>query len=259
MAKLEAELAALETGVAAALKSAGALTKSLQALRTAVATGHLVDIEKRLSVARDSADAARKSASEVAQGWAFDAQAYLEQGYAAELLDEAKAQGVNLIERDKRLYCFPLALRLEPAERAVKIGKMREQKLRPRTLVAALSKMQKERPRFNAQRILETLYQVYRRVQRDSWDKLESGAGPAMPVADVYEMLTLLPGSDYSVEEFGRDLLLLSREPDLKTRDGSSFEFLGSTLSKERIRRVNVYDENGQEVVFVAVRFSKGA
>jgi hypothetical protein len=258
MTTLEQRLAALEARLAETRKAAGALATGLQRLSKAAGQGHLAEIEKSLSLVTQRAEEVRQSAATLPGAWSSDARQYLDQEYVAELRNEARVQGVNLIERDGRLYCFPLALRLDPAERAVKIGKKREQRLRPKTLVATLAKMQKEKPRFNAPRILETLYQVYRRIQREAWEKLESGAGPAMPVADVFELLTLLPGSDYSVEEFGRDLLLLSREPDLKTRDGSVFEFLGSTLSKERIRRVVVYDENGQEVPFLAVRFSKG-
>jgi hypothetical protein len=39
-----------------------------------------------------------------------------------------------------------------------------------------------------------------------------------MPLTDIHEVLTLLPESTYSVEEFGRGLLLLARLPDLRTR-----------------------------------------
>jgi hypothetical protein len=112
--------------------------------------------------------------------------------------------------------------------------------------------------RFNAQKFLDAIYQVYRRVQGDNWERLDSQPGPAMPLADIHEVLTLLPGSSYSVEEFGRDLLLLARQPDLHTREGYSFQFPGSTLSKERLKRLNVFDEQGKEVVFVAIRFVKG-
>jgi hypothetical protein len=80
-----------------------------------------------------------------------------------------------------------------------------------------------------------------------------------MPLAEIHEILTLLPGSDYPIEEFGRDLLLLARERDLQTRDGVAFELLGSTMTKGSVKRITVYDEQGLEVSFVALRFNKGA
>ena len=79
-----------------------------------------------------------------------------------------------------------------------------------------------------------------------------------MPLAEVFEMLSALPGSDYSPEEFGRDLLLLARHPYLRTRDGCRFDYVGSTITKERIKRFSVFDEDGNEKVFVAICFAKG-
>jgi hypothetical protein len=57
------------------------------------------------------------------------------------------------------------------------------------------------------------------------------------------------------MDEFARDLLLLDRKPDLKTRANLSFRFVGSTLGKGRARRVTVYDEAGRERTYLALRF----
>ncbi len=76
-------------------------------------------------------------------------------------------------------------------------------------------------------------------------------------MADIHEILTLLPGTDYPVEEFARDLLLLDRRPDLRTRDGCRFEFPASSLSRGRMKRLVVYDEHGGERGYIAVRFVK--
>ena len=50
-------------------------------------------------------------------------------------------------------------------------------------------------------------------------------------LVDIHEILTLLPGTDYPLEEFARDLHF-DRRPDLRTRDGCRFEFPASTLSQ---------------------------
>jgi hypothetical protein len=257
MASLEASLAALEEKVADAQKSADTLTKALRQLKKAASSGHLSELEKGVVTIAQRAQQAHSAASGIPGAWDFDSKAYLEQGYLRELQQEAKSQGLNVVERDGRLYCFPLVLRLEPREATVRIGTKRERRLRPKELVRQLAAMQRNKQRFNAQRFLDALYQAYRRVQGANWQKVESGPGPVVPLVEIHDVLTLLPYSDYPIEEFGRDLLLLARQPDLRTRDGCSFEFPGSTMTKERMKRVSVFDEKGSEVVFVAVRFTK--
>jgi hypothetical protein len=53
--------------------------------------------------------------------------------------------------------------------------------------------------------------------------------------------------------------LLIDRQPDLRTRDGCRFGWLGSTLSKGSMKRLVVYDERGAEHTYIAVRFAKEA
>ena len=171
---------------------------------------------------------------------------------------EAQAQGLKLVERDGRLYCFPTVLRIEPRELTIRVGSNRERRLRPKEIVVQLARTQQRKQRFNASKFLDALYQAYQRIQGVNWQKVENGPGPTVSLTQIHDLLTLLPGSDYPVEEFGRDLLLLARQPDLRTRDGCSFDFPGSTLSKERLKRISVYDEQGQEVVYIALRFSRG-
>ena len=258
MPTLEESLAAFEVGVAEAQKSADALTRSLRGLRKAAASGHLLDLAKALDSLEERARQAETAASALTGAWRFDAKTYLEHDYLNELKREADAQGVNLVERDGRFYCFPLVLRIEPPQSSVRIGSKRERRLRPKEVVRQLAAMQKRRQRFNEQRFLDMLYQVYQRVQGPEWTKAKSGPGPIVTLIEIYEVLTLLPGSDYPIEEFGRDLLLLARQPDLRTRDGCSFDFPGSTLSKERIKRISVYDEQGKQETYIGLRFTRG-
>jgi hypothetical protein len=255
---MESSLAAFETRVAEAQKAADALTKALRGLKKAASSGHLVDIEKGLGTIAQRAQDAQSGAAALPGAWDFDSKAYLETAYLRELEQEAKAQRLNLVERDGRFYCFPLVLRIEPRESTARIGSKRERRLRPKEFVRQLAAMQRGKQRFSAPKFLEALYQVYRSVLGATWKKHESGPGPITSLAEMHEILTLLPGADYPVEEFGRDLLLLARQPDLRTRDGSSFNFPGSTLSKEKIKRISVYDERGRETVYIGLSFTKG-
>src|SRR5437899_402127 len=107
MPTLEASLTAFEAKVAEAEKSAAGLTKAFRQLKKAAGSGHLIDLEKGLASIAHRAQQAQQAASGLTSAWDFDAKSYLEQGYVRELLEEAKSQGLNLVERDGRLYCFP--------------------------------------------------------------------------------------------------------------------------------------------------------
>jgi hypothetical protein len=258
MTTLEARLVSLEVQIEGTENAIAALATTLKRLKKAVGSGHLTEMNKNLPLIAQRAEEVRTVTLALSDASRADLTKHLEHGYVTELLQEAKAQGVHLIERDGRLFCFPLSITISAGDAIVRLGKKKVRRLRPKSLVALLATMQGERLRFNPRKFLDAIYQVYRRLQGDIWERLESGLGPAMPLVDIHEVFTLLPGSNYSLEEFGRDLLLLARQPDLRTRDGYSFQFPGSTLSKERLRRLNVFDEQGKEVVFVAVRFVKG-
>jgi hypothetical protein len=80
-----------------------------------------------------------------------------------------------------------------------------------------------------------------------------------MILAEVHDLLTLIPGSDYQIDEFGQDVLALSRVPALKTKDGHRLEFEQSGISREKVKRVIVHDENGLEHTFIAFRFVREA
>jgi hypothetical protein len=257
MPTLEASLAVFETKVAEAQKSADALIKAIRQLKKAAGFGDLVDLERGLDTISERAEQAQLAAVTLRGAWNFDPKTYLDSGYLEELKQEAGTQGLNLIEKDGRLYCFPLVLHIDTRELTARIGSKRERRLRPKEIVRQLAAMQRRKQRFSAPRFLDALYQVYHRFQDANWQKGQTVRGTAVPLAEIYDVLTLLPGSDYPIEEFGRDLLLLARQPDLCTRDGCSFEFTGSSMGRERVKRISVYDEQGRETVYIALRFTR--
>src|SRR6266478_172904 len=105
---METSLAAFETKVAEAQKSADALTKALRQLKKAASSGHLVDLEKGLVTIAQRVQQAQLVISGLPNAWDFDSRTYLENGYLQELRQEAKSQGLTLVERDGGLFCFPL-------------------------------------------------------------------------------------------------------------------------------------------------------
>ena len=128
-----------------------------------------------------------------------------------------------MFERNGRLYCFPLLLRIDANQSAVRIGRKIERTVRPSELVLLLAKAQKRPQRFREQAFLDLIWRAYRRLLGRDWNGTDPGRVTAL--TDIHDTLTLLPGSDYSQDEFARDLLLLDRCPDLRTRSGERFEF----------------------------------
>jgi hypothetical protein len=256
MAAFEQALSTLENSVVEAAKSADLLSKALRRLLSAVRSGNVQQIEKSLSMLPSLGDEAQAAATDLATRWQFDTRAHLEGGYLAELLDEAAQAGLTLFERDGRIFAFPLMLRLLPADTAIRIAQTTARDIRPKEVVRKLKVLQDRPQRLNEQRFLELIHRAYQRLAAGDWRRIERGSGPAVLLSEIHEVLTLLPGSEYAIEEFGRDLLLLDRQPMLRTRDGSGFRFTGSTLGRTA-KKIVIYDEAGNTREFVAIAFVK--
>ncbi|MCC6734913.1 MAG: hypothetical protein IT534_02155 [Bauldia sp.] len=243
----------LDARLAEAQKAAELLARSFKKLRKAAKDGQVGEIEKSLAALPEAAASAVRSVAGLDGVWSFDAKAWLADGYRAELLAAADAAGVRLIERDGRLYAFPLSLKLDPQTPAVRIGKKSERGIRPARIVAEIAKLQKRPPKLAEQKFLDLLFNAYRRVNR--FDPAAIAAGPVTLLTELHALLTLLPGADYPIEEFGRDLLLLDRHPDL-TAKGLRFEFVAAALARTA-PRITVYSEDGAENVFIGIRFRR--
>lgn len=256
---LEDALLGLETKIGNTAKGIDALATAVRKLRAEAKVGRINEIEKVLPLVQRRAEDVAVAVRDLADGWSFDATGYLANGqYLKELAAIAKMTGLDLFERDGRIYCFPLLLRIEPKESGVRIGRKIERRIRPSELTRLLAAAQQRPQRFTESQFLDLLYKTYRRIVGSDWRQMKNVNGPAVALADLYDTLTLLPGSDYPIEEFARDLLLLDRKPDLRTRDGSHFHLPKSTSGKEKkVRRIVVYDEKGSERLYIRIRFVK--
>jgi len=252
----EQHLLTLDAKLDEVQKLGKAVVAAIGRTRAAVKVGRVADIGRGLGTVAQRLDEANAAAGGLGSSWTFDAPTYLAGDRFFDDLKKAAAEkGLALFESDGRIYCFPLLLRVDPKERAVKIGRRLERRVRPSALVALLANAQKRPQRFREAQFLELLYRAWRRVVGTVW--LGTGSGPVVGLADIHEILTLLPGTDYPIEEFARDLLLLDRRPDLRTRDGCRFEFPASTLSRGRMKRIMAYDEQGSERAYLGIRFVK--
>jgi hypothetical protein len=256
VSEFEASLAALEARLEEVQKRGKAVMSAIGRARNAAKLGRASEIAKDLDDIAKRLGEVDLAATSLADAWQFDTEAYLaDRRFLDDLKAAAARTGLDLFEHDGRIYCFPLLLRPDPRAGAVKVGSRLERRIRPSELVRLLAVLQKRPQRFREERFLALLYRAWQRLAGASWGG--SGDGPPVSLADIHDILTLLPGTDYPVEEFARDLLLLDRRPDLRTRDDCRFELPASSLSKGSMKRLVVYDERGAEHTYIAVRFVK--
>lgn len=258
LSDFEQSLNALDAQLQEIQKAGKAVVSAVARARSATKLGRASEIAKLLDDIAKRIGEAGTVAGGLPNGWSFDTTSYLADGrFLADLKSASADRGVSLFEKDGRIYCFPLLLRVDPKENAIKIGRKLERRIRPSELARLLALAQKRPQRFSERQFLALLYRAWRRLAGPSWRG--AGIGPAIYLADIHDTLTLLPGADYPIEEFARDLLLLDRRPDLLTGDGCRFEFPAAALARAAAKQLVVYDEGGSQRTYVAVRFVKEA
>jgi hypothetical protein len=255
---LEAALVKTEAAAARALDAAAQLTRTLRRLRSAAQVGNLRDLRAMLTGVAQAAEVAGARVEEAGASWTLDEDAYFaDSHFTRELLDAAQAASLQLFERDDRLYCYPVLVRVAPVERAVFVDRARERRIRPSVLVEHLREVQRRPPRFRPEAFLESLFQAYSYlVERHGPNQVD--AGHTEPLIRVYELLTLQPGAtrDYSRQEFARDIYLLDRGGVTTTRRGYVVSFPASTGARSAGASVRVVTEGGQEKVYYGIAFS---
>jgi len=257
MSSLEAALEELDGKVKNAEAAANALANAIKRAGAMSKSGNVAQLERQLSALPDLQRAVTDAVGDLDGGWTFGTREHLESGYAAELLAAAQAAGLSLFEKDGRLFAFPYIVRLLPGDGAIRIGPATERAIRPKVVIEKLKALVGKPHRTNESRFLDLLYKAYQRLTGNDWKRVESGSGPEVRLSDIHEVITLLPGADYSPEEFGKDLLLLDRQSDLKTRDGASFILGGSSLGRGG-KKIVIYDEVGNTREFIAIQFTRG-
>jgi len=257
---LEAALAQTEAAAGRALDAGANLTKALRRLRTSAQVGNLRDLRAMLAAVAEAAERARDDAVLAASSWQLDEDAYFSSGrFSEELLAAAQDAGLQLFERDERFYCYPVLVRVAPAERSVFVDRARERRIRPSVLVEHLREVQRRPPRFRPEAFLDALFRAYGHLVGRHGPK-QPAAGQTVPLVDVYELMTLMPGAarEYSRQEFARDIYLLDRGGVTTTRRGYVVSFPSSTGARSAGAAMRVVTESGQEKVYYGLAFSPG-
>jgi hypothetical protein len=257
---LETALADLAGRLEVVAKTAKAASAALKKATASAKVGQLRDLARSLAEGRSAAMRFAQEMEAADRSWTFELDPYMSGGgYLSELVEEAGRAGLSLFERDGRIYCFPMLVTLAPRDAAVLVNRKAERKVRPRELVRLLLARQKAPQKMNEQRLLDTLFEAYSlvgpKIRRD-WTPELPGSGPVVPLLRIHKALTMLPGTerDYPPYEFARDILLLDRKPELRTRDGRRFALPAATATKGG-PRLAVVDQNGAEKVYAGIRF----
>lgn len=253
---METSLAATERAVESALRGANATLRELKRALAAARTGQIRDLRKSLAAAEAAADGLAAETRAVGAAFDFDERAYLASGgYVKELLAEAAAHGLSIVEGDDdRLLCYPSLLRVLPGDAAVEVDKVRDRRLRPSVLVGVLSRAQERGVRFKAEQFLDSVRSAYElRVAAEG-----KRADAVVRLVDIWSVLTMMPGqrSQYSRQEFARDLYLLDQSGVTRTeRNSRELRWSASTGTKGAGVLTTVA-RNGQEQRYWGVSFT---
>jgi hypothetical protein len=247
---LEQALETFQGQVEASLDRVAALSKRLRKLRAAAVSGDLREIGKSLGDLKDVAAAVNEHSGSLA--FAFDDSNYFPDAFLRELLEAAQAKGLTVFAQDGKLYCYPLLVRVKPAERAVQIGKKTERGVRPSALATKLRQLQAKPARFKPADFLGLLHRAYRHCA-------SAKESTVLTLAEIYDVLTLMPGSakDYTRDDFARDLYLLDKSGVTRMDNGIVFRFSASTGTRNLASTFICIAEDGSEKRYYGIGFSK--
>lgn len=249
---LEQALSEMEQHADTALRAADRLVTGLKGLKSAAQHGEVRKLRAANDAIKGSFGTLEQQIAIVADGWQFDEEAYLREGYVAELLAEARRQGLDLSLQDERLYTYPLLITLDPARRAVTIDRKAERRIRPSTLIGLIRQRKEQPARFRPETFLRTLYAAYHQLTRNG------RAGSVVPLTDIYNLLTLMPSvrRDYAIQEFTRDVYLLDDSGASVTPNGATLSFHASTGTRSGRGVLRIVTKEGAEKRYYGISFS---
>lgn len=255
---LENALAKTESDAGVACEAATATVSALKKFRAAAKSGNLRELRKTIEAADQAIATLRQQFENAKAGWEVDEEAYLSGGnFFLEILHAAEQTGVKIFEQDNRLYCYPALIKVSPNEKSVFIDRKRENRIRPSVLVAHLKALQRKPPRVRVESLLAALFAAYSKVVAMRGMN-PSQMAPVVPLLDIYELFTLLPGQakDYSKQEFARDIYLLHRSGVDAVKAGIKVSFPASTGTKTLSRTISVITELGEEKRYYGICFT---
>jgi len=256
---LEQVLAEIEEQAGDLVKTTKQVMASFKKIKDAAKVGDLVKLRKLLEEGKSATLSLGCDFVKTQERLNFDEASYLAgKDFRQELLTTAQQMGVNLYEHDGYLFSYPVLLKILHKERAVSIDRIRESRLRPSVLVKRLKEVQNKPLRFKPQTFLEMLYTAYSIVVAGRGKHL-IGKGTVIPLLELYQLLTLLPwqASEYTRQEFGRDVYLLDKMGTITTKNDHRANFHASTGVRDVSRTLTVIAQGGREKTYYGISFVK--
>ncbi len=256
---LEQALADIEAQAGDLVKTTKQVMASFKKIKDAAKVGDLVKLRKLLEEGKSATLNLGCDFVKTQERLNFDEASYLAgKDFRQELLTTAQQMGVNLYEHDGYLFSYPVLLKILHKERAVSIDRIRESRLRPSVLVKRLKEVQNKPLRFKPQTFLEMLYTAYSIVVAGRGKHL-IGKGTVIPLLELYQLLTLLPwqASEYTRQEFGRDVYLLDKIGTITTKNDHRANFHASTGVRDVSRTLTVIAQGGREKTYYGISFVK--
>ena len=256
---LEQALAEIEAEAGDLVKTTKQVMASFKKIKDAAKVGDLVKLRKLLEEGKSATLSLGCDFVKTQERLNFDEASYLAgKDFRQELLTTAQQMGVNLYEHDGYLFSYPVLLKILHKERAVSIDRIRESRLRPSVLVKRLKEVQNKPLRFKPQTFLEMLYTAYSIVVAGRGKHL-IGKGTVIPLLELYQLLTLLPwqASEYTRQEFGRDVYLLDKIGTITTKNDHRANFHASTGVRDVSRTLTVIAQGGREKTYYGISFVK--
>ena len=256
---LEQALAEIEEQAGDLVKTTKQVMASYKKIKDAAKVGDLVKLRKLLEEGKSATLSLGCDFVKTQERLNFDEASYLAgKDFRQELLTTAQQMGVNLYEHDGYLFSYPVLLKILHKERAVSIDRIRESRLRPTVLVKRLKEVQNKPLRFKPQTFLEMLYTAYSIVVAGRGKHL-IGKGTVIPLLELYQLLTLLPwqASEYTRQEFGRDVYLLDKIGTITTKNDQRANFHASTGVRDVSKTLTVIAQGGREKTYYGISFVK--
>ncbi len=252
---LEDALEALEADATVLLQAVAALARVAKRAKTAAETGTVRDIPQVLAAAQQLAAETSSAACRLRDGWRFDVESWFASGdYSKELLAAAAEGGVNAFESDDRILSYPVIVQVSAGDTSVVVDKKKDRRIRPSVVVAVLSALQQQEPKFKPEAFIESLAIAYDFVVASK--AMRSGA--PVKLVDVHSALTIMPGSarEYTRPEFARDIYLLDQSRVVTTKRGRRMSLPASALTRSTsvLRTVT---RNGQAKDYAGISFEE--
>lgn len=248
---LENALELLDERLAVTAKALAAAQREVRRAVDAAKVGNLRDLPRALESAVEASAALTESARTAGRSWAFDGERHLDQGYVGELLGRAEADGLaGVKEVDGQVYSFPVIVKVNARDLALKVGGRTQRGLRPSVLVRTLERLRAKPAKDNPNRLAAAFEKAYLTLTGDT-------DGVAIPLRRIYELLVLRPGQgrEYTELDFVMDVYRLDRSGLHVTPTGRDLSFPASTGTRGGKNVFRFVTESGRERLYSSIRF----